>query len=147
MCIRDSSLPCIFNFSTPSEWNKLDEHLQLFGKVVKPIASNGYCFVESVRAVMNHNQQKKIGFPELKDKILDEMYDNVDFYVNFHASSAKVSKQQLLKDAEEFFNDGRNYVMNIVDVWIAATANAIKHNLYIFENLGGQAVIIQQLCR
>ena len=30
---------------------------------------------------------------------------------------------------------------------IAATANAIKHNLHIFENLEGQAVIIQQLCR
>ena len=37
--------------------------------------------------------------------------------------------------------------MNVVDVCIAATSNAIKHNLYIFENLGGQAVIIQQLCR
>ena len=96
---------------------------------------------------MNHNEQKKIGFPELKDKILDEMYDNVEFYVNFHASSVEVSNRQLLKDAEEFFNDGRNYVMNVVDVCIAATANAIKHNLYIFENLGGQAVIIQQLCR
>ena len=75
------------------------------------------------------------------------MYDNVDFYANFHASSEKVSKRQLLKDVEEFFNDRRNYVMNVVDVCIAATANAIKHNLYNFENLGGQAVIIQQLCR
>ena len=103
--------------------------------------------MESVRAVLNYNQQKKIGFPELKDKILDEMYENVDFYVNFHVSSAKVSKWQLLKDAEEFFNDRRNYVMNVVDVCIAATSNAIKHNLYIFENLGGQAVIIQQLWR
>ena len=74
------------------------------------------------------------------------MHDNVEFDVNFHASSAKVSNRQLLKDAEEFFNGGRNYVMNVVDVCIAATANAIKHNLYIFENLG-QAVIIQQLCR
>ena len=102
--------------------------------------------MESVRAVLNHNQQKKIEFPELKNKI-DEMYENVDFYVNFHASSAKVSKWQLLKDAEKIFNDQRNYVMNVVDVCIAATSNAIKHNLYIFENLGGQAVIIQQLCR
>ena len=101
--------------------------------------------MESVRAVLNHNQQKKIGFPELKDKILDEMYKNVDFHVNLHVSSAKVGKWQLLKDAKEFFNDQRNYVMNVV--CIAATSNAIKHNLYIFENLGGQAVIIQQLCR
>ena len=91
--------------------------------------------MESVRTVMNHNQKRKIGFPELKDKILDEMYDNVNFCANFHASSAKVSNRQLLKDAEEFFNDGRNYVMNVVDVCIAATANAIKHNQYIFENL------------
>ena len=93
---------------------------------------------------MNHNQQKKIGFPELKDKILDKMCDNVEFYANFHASSVKVSNRQQLKDADEFFNDGRNYVMNVVDVCIAATANAIKHNLYSFENLGGQAVIIMQ---
>ena len=66
---------------------------------------NGYCSIESVRAILNHNQQKKIGCPELKVKILDEMYDNVDFYPNFHASSEKVSRWQLLKDAEEFFND------------------------------------------
>ena len=75
------------------------------------------------------------------------MYENINFYVNFHVSSAKVSKRKLLKDAEEFFNDRRNYVMNVLDVCIAATSNAIKHNLYIFENLEGQAVIIQQLCR
>ena len=137
----------IFNFSTPSEWNKLDDHLKLFGKVVKPIPGNGYCFVESVRAVLNQNQKKKIGFHELKEKILDEMYDNIDYYANFHVSSEKVGKRQLLKDAEECFNDRKNYVMNIVDVCIAATANAIKHNLYIFEKLGGQAVIIQQVCR
>ena len=72
------------------------------GKVVKPIVGNGYCFIESIRAVLNHNQHNKIGFPELKDVILDEMYDNVDFYVNFNASSEKVSKRQLLKNAEEF---------------------------------------------
>ena len=71
------------------------------------------------------------------------MYENTNFYVDFHVSNAKVSKWQLLKDAEEFFNDQRNYVMNVVDLCIAATSNATKHNLYIFENLGGQAVIIQ----
>ena len=75
------------------------------------------------------------------------MYDSVDYYANFNVSSEKVSKHQLLKDAEEFFNDRKNYVMNIVDVYTAATTNAIKHNLYIFKNLGGQAVIIQQVCR
>ena len=88
--------------------------------------------MESVRAVLNQNQKKKIGFHELKEKILDEMYNNINYYANFHVSSEKMSKRQLLKDAEEFFNDRKNYVMNIVDVCIAATTNAIKHNLYIY---------------
>ena len=36
------------------------------------------------------------------------------------------------------------YISNIADVCVAATANYLCMNLYIFENLGGKAVIIQQ---
>ena len=36
--------------------------------------------------------------------------------------------------------------MGVVDVCIAGTANTLGVNLYIYEEIGKQAVIIQQLC-
>ena len=49
----------------------------------------------------------------------------------------------MLKQAEEILLCGK-YILNIADVCVAATANYLCMNLYIFENLGGKAVIIQQ---
>ena len=49
----------------------------------------------------------------------------------------------MLKQAEEFLLHGQ-YILNVADVCVAATANYLRMNLYIFENLGGEAVIIQQ---
>ena len=53
------------------------------------------------------------------------------------------STQSMLKQAEEFLFCGK-YILNIADVCVAATANYLHMNLYIFEHLGGKAVIIQQ---
>ena len=49
----------------------------------------------------------------------------------------------MLKQAEEFLLCGK-YILNIGNVCATATANYLHMNLYIFENLGGKAVIIQQ---
>ena len=68
------------------------------------------------------------------------MYEHSNYYASFHRDS---STQSMLKQAEEFLLCG-NYILNIADVCVAATADYLCMNLCIFENLGGKAVIIQQ---
>ena len=76
----------------------------------------------------------------LANQVLDHMYEHSKYYVSFHRDSSTWS---MLKQAEEFLLCGK-YILNIADVCVAATANYLHMNLYIFENLGGKAVIIQQ---
>ena len=70
----------------------------------------------------------------------DHMYENSKYYTSFHEDG---SARAMLKQAEEFLLRGQ-YILNVADVCVAATANYLQMNLYIFKNLGGKAVIIQQ---
>ena len=68
------------------------------------------------------------------------MYEHSKYYASFHGDGSTCS---MLKQAEEYLLCGK-YIFNIADVCVAATANCLHLNLYIFENLGGKAVIIQK---
>ena len=68
------------------------------------------------------------------------MHEHSNYYASFHRDGSTWS---MLKQAEEFLLCGK-YILNITDVCVAATANYLHMNLYIFDNLGGKAVIIQQ---
>ena len=76
----------------------------------------------------------------LANQGLDHMYEHSRYYASFHGDGSTWS---MLKQAEEFLLCGK-YILNIADVCVAATANYLCMNLYIFENLGGKAVIMQQ---
>ena len=76
----------------------------------------------------------------LANQVLDHMYEHSKYYASFHEDSGTRS---MLEQAEEFLLC-RKYILNIADVCVAATANYLHMNLYIFENLDGKAVIIQQ---
>ena len=76
----------------------------------------------------------------LANQVLDHMYKHSKYYASFHGDGGTCS---MLKQAEEFLLCGK-YILNIADVCVAATANYLGMNLYIFEYLGGKAVIIQQ---
>ena len=76
----------------------------------------------------------------LANQVLNHMYAHSKYYASFHGDSSTWS---LLKKAEEILLCGK-YILNIADVCVAATANCLHMNLYIFENLDGKAVIIQQ---
>ena len=68
------------------------------------------------------------------------MYEHSNYYASSHGDD---STRSMLKQVEEFLLCGK-YILNIADVCVAATANYLRMNLYIFENLGGKALIIQQ---
>ena len=73
---------------------------------------------------------------------MDEIKNKIDFYSNLQPNIT--SPNDLIQQASLFF-DKRRYTIKAVDVCIAATANALQMNLYIYEKFGNKAVIIQQL--
>ena len=111
--------------------------------MVKKIPGNGMCFVEAVREALKDIGEKDMDVEVLKCTILNEMYNCMDYYAGFHPMGK--TPRNVLLDAEKNFKY-RCYTMDIVDVCIAATANALGVYLYIYEEIGNQAVIIQQLC-
>ena len=72
------------------------------------------------------------------NQVLDHMQEHSKYYVSSQQDSSTCS---MLKQAEEFLLCGK-YILNIADVCVAATANYLCMNLYIFGNLGGKALII-----
>ena len=71
---------------------------------------------------------------------MNELYERVNYYSNFHQEGI----QKLLKDAKKFIKK-RKYRLDVVDVCIAATANALKVDLYIFEKIN-KVQIIKHKC-
>ena len=72
---------------------------------------------------------------------MNELYERVNYYSSFHQGGI----QKLLKDAKKFIKK-RKYSLDVVDVCIAATANALKVNLYIFEKINNKVQIIKHKC-
>ena len=99
--------------------------------------------LKAVREALKDIGEKDMDVEVLKCTILNEMYNRMDYYAGFHPMGK--TPRNVLLDAENFFKY-RCYTMDIVDVCIAATANALGVHLYIYEEIGNQAVIIQQLC-
>ena len=112
-------------------------HLQYSGKLVK---GDGYCFLSSVTKALSVDCGQNVQRESLANQILDHMYENSKYYASFHEDG---SARAMLKQAKEFLLCGQ-YILNVADVCVAATANYLQMNLYIFKNLGGKAVIIQQ---
>ena len=110
-----------------------------FGKEISVIPGNGYCFLSSVIKALARDCGVSVQRDSLANQVLDHMYEHSNYYAPFHGDST----WSMLKQAEEFLLCGK-YILNIADVCVAATANSLHMNLYIFENLGGKAVIIQQ---
>ena len=126
--------------STPVDWDALDAHIKQFGKEIAVVKGDGYCFLSSVTKALSVDCGQNVQHESLANQVLDHMYENSKYYASFHEDG---SARAMLKQAKEFLLRGQ-YILNVADVCVAATANYLWMNLYIFKNLGGKAVIIQQ---
>ena len=131
---------CICICSTPVNWDALDAHIKQFGKEIAVVKGDGYCFLSSVTKALSVDCGQNVQLESLANQVLDHMYEDSKYYASFHEDG---SARAMLKQTEEFLLRGQ-YILNVADVCVAATANYLWMNLYIFENLGGKAVIIQQ---
>ena len=105
------------------------------------VNGNGFCFLEAVRTCLLIDYKEDIPVEKLIKKLMNELYERVNYYSNFHQGGIK----KLLKDAKKFIKK-RKYRLDVVDVCIAATANVLKFSLYFFEKINSKVQIIKHKC-
>ena len=131
---------CICICSTLVSWDALGAHLKQFSKEIAVVKGDGYCFLSSITKALSVDSGQNVQHELLlANQVLDHMYENNKYYASFHEDG---SARAMLKQAE-FLLCGKD-ILNVANVCVAATANYLQMNLYIFKNLGGKAVIIQQ---
>ena len=75
----------------------------------------------------------KVPEEQFETSILDEIYDNLGQYTQFHEGS----NRQIIQDAEKFFNTPRlMYGSDIMDVIVCAVPMPLRP---ILQNIGGKA--------
>ena len=129
----------------PVDWNVLDTHVARFGKKVKRIKGDGYCFTRAMHEALVTDLGWNIDRKQISQRIMDEIYLNVPQYIHFHRITKGKDNTitSFIEDCQKFlFKKG--YTVDATDVVIAASANALNINLYIYQEIGGKAVIVQQ---
>ena len=125
------------------DWDQLTQHLTLYQRKLIPICGDGKCFLQSVRTCLANDHLIEVPEEQVETLILDEIYDNLGQYTEFHEGS----NRQIIQDAEQFFKTPQlMYGSDIMDVIVCAAANAFETNFAIFQNIGGKAVIIYTNC-
>ena len=139
-------------FSIDIPWGKLEEHVKTYQREIVAIPGNGYCLINSITQCRTTDFKHHIKQQDVLDQIIDELYENAKLYAPFYQGT----KKQMIKKAELYAEDAskvytdiyihRYIYTGIIDVIVCATANVIGYNLAIFQNIGGQAIIIFTQC-
>ena len=130
-------------FSVDVEWDKLTEHLSLYERKVIPIGGDSKCFLTYLRTFLTNDYLIEIPEEEVDTSILNEIYNNLGQYTQFH----KGTNRRIIQDAKKFFQNPKlMYGFDIIDVIVCAAFNALETNLAIYQNMGRKAVIIFTNC-
>ena len=125
-------------YSVVVQWTELEQYLSReFNREIIRVPSDGVCFIWSVKHCLSRDLDVNYTIDEISDKIFEEVCDNAEEYSKFHTNS----KWQLISDMLKYLND-RIYTIDIVDVAVQACANALKVNLYIYEQTGPKVILI-----
>ena len=88
------------------DWDKLTEHLTLYQRKLIPIHGDGKCFLTAVRTCLANDHLIEIPEDEVDTSILNEIYNNLGQYTNFHEGT----NRQIIQEAEKFFQEPKIYV-------------------------------------
>ena len=124
------------------DWDRLTEHLSLYQRKFIPIHGDGKCFLTAVGTCLANDYIIEIP-EEVDTSILNEIYNNLGQYTQFHEGT----NRQIIQDAEKFFQKPKlMYGCGIMDVIVCTGANALETNFVMYQNIGGKAVIIFTNC-
>ena len=129
-------------FSVGVKWLDINNHVKRYGKAVLTVPADGMCFLTSVQMCMKWDLSIDYSLDEIKEKILNEVIDNLDFYKNYHTGN----KLKLVQDTLAYMNLNK-FTLDVVDVVVNACANSLDINMYIFSRNGDDALLLPTLSR
>ena len=98
------------------------------------------CFLTSVQMCMKWDLSIDYSLDQIKEKILNEVIDNLDLYQNYHTGN----KLKLVQDTLAYMNLNK-FTLDVVDVVVNACANSLDINMYIFSRNGDDALLLPTL--
>ena len=101
------------------------------------VPADGMCFLTSVQMCMKRDFSINYSLDQIKEKILNEVIDNLDFYQNYHSGN----KLKLVQDTRAYMNLNK-FTLDVVDVVVNACANSLDMNMYIFSRNGTDALLL-----
>ena len=129
-------------FSVGVKWIDINNHVKRYGKAVLTVPADGMCFFTSVQMCMKQDLSIEYSLDQIKEKILNEVIDNLDFYQNYHTGN----KLKLVQDTLAYINLNK-FTLDVVDVVVNACANSLDINMYIFSRNGDDALLLPTLSR
>ena len=102
------------------------------------VPGDGMCFLTCMQICLEWDFNQRCTLTEIKDNILDEIVEHLDFYSEFHHD---LSKGQVVHDCMKYLTENK-YMMDIVDVVVMACTNALGVNLYILSHTGSDALMV-----
>ena len=116
--------------------------MKKYGKAVLTVPADGMCFLTSVQICMKRDLSIDYSLDEIKEKILNEVIDNLDLYQNYHTGN----KLKLVQDTLAYINLNK-FTLDVVDVVVNACANSLNINMYIFSRHGDDALLLPTISR
>ena len=113
-----------------------------YGKQVLTVPADGMCFLTSVQMCMKHDLAIEYSIAEIKEKLLNEVIDDLEFYQSYHTGN----KLKLVQDIFSYTNRNQ-FTLDVVDVVVNACANSLGINMYIFSRNGSEALLLPTFSR
>ena len=140
LCTSFPANPTDSAFSVGVKWLDSNNHVKGYGKAVLTVPADGMCFLTSVQMCMKRDLSIDYSLDQIKEKILNEVIDHLDFYQNYHTGN----KLKLVQDTLAYMNLNK-FTLDVVDVVVNACANSLDINTYIFGRNGDDALLLPTL--
>ena len=106
-------------------WDQLYLYVYNLSHQVTPVRPNGFCFLHAVEKILYMDHDKVVTLDSMESTIQGHLVANVKYYKLFHTGD-------VLKDTERYFKLGM-YCDNVLNLFVVATARALKLNLTIYQ--------------
>ena len=108
--------------------------MDTIGRKVVEIPQNGKCLLLAIKKCLKVDFDINKDEKNIAHKIWQEVKDSVNYYMDFTTQTST----ELLTDARRYLSMKKNtYTLEVVDVIVCATANALNINIKIFQEQEG----------
>ena len=126
--LPDLDTSCILE----EKWEDLEHHLFEHNRKILPAYGDGFCFLYALEIAFTIDHRFCFNIDSMTHMIIGEIQDHPERYLHWYVGEL----EDLVADTIVFF-ESKQYDRDVVDLVVIAASNALKIDLYIYqENFG-----------